>query len=167
MEKNLKQYGVFIVLTVIVYLFIRGFLFFIISVPSLSMYPTIDVGDRIFTTRIHQPEKIERGDILVFDSDELDETLVKRVIGLPGDRIEIFENGEVWVNGSILNEEYVAFNGTESGTYTVPKNHYFFLGDYRIHSSDSRKWDYSYISAENLLGKAQWILTPWERSGEL
>lgn len=167
MKKNLKQYGIFIVLTVIVYLFIRGFLFFIISVPSLSMYPTIDVGDRIFTTRIHQPEKIERGDVLVFDSEEFDETLVKRVIGLPGDKIETFENGEVWVNGSILNEAYVAFNDTESGSYTVPENHYFFLGDYRIHSSDSRKWSNPYIPAENLLGKAQWILTPWERSGEL
>lgn len=167
MKKNLKQYGIFIILTVIIYLFIRGFLFFMIVVPSPSMYPTIDIGDRIVTTRIHQVEKINRGDILVFDSQELDETLVKRVIGLPNDRIEIFENGEVWVNGSILNEEYVAFNGTESGLYKVPENHYFFLGDYRIHSLDSRKWDDPYISEESLLGKAQWILTPWERSGEL
>lgn len=76
------------------------------------MYPAIQPGDRILTTRLYDTGEITRGDILVFQSEELDEVLVKRVIGLPGDGIVIKETGEVFVNGERLAEEYVEYPDT-------------------------------------------------------
>lgn len=139
-------------------LLLYKYVFFVIVVPSASMYPTIKIGDRIVTTRIHDFSFIERGDVLVFYSDELEETMVKRVIGLPGDKVEIDSDGAVIVNNQIIDEPYVKYGDKLSGTYRVPDEKYFFLGDAREYSYDSRKWDNPYISEENIRGKARFIL---------
>jgi signal peptidase I len=153
----------YIVSVIIVILLLYNYVFFVIIVPSPSMHPTILVGDRILTTRIHNTSSIKRGDILVFYSDELKEAMVKRVIGLPNEKIVINTKGEVFVNNQKLNEPYVKYNDELSGTFKVPDGEYFFLGDFREHSHDSRKWKDPYIPKNKILGQAKLILFPLQR----
>lgn len=157
--KGLSYIASFIIVIILLY----NYVFFVIIVPSSSMYPTIEVGDRILTTRIHNTSSIKRGDILVFYSDEFQEVMVKRVIGLPNDKIVINTKGEVFVNNQKLNESYVKYNDELSGTFEVPDGEYFFLGDFREHSYDSRKWKYPYIPISKILGQAKVILFPLQK----
>ena len=76
-------------------LLIIKFLFFFVIVPSGSMIPTIEKPSVLFATRVHNPEKLQRGDIVVFESDELNLTLVKRLVGLPGDHVVLDEDGKM------------------------------------------------------------------------
>ncbi|MBK5262763.1 MAG: signal peptidase I [Peptostreptococcaceae bacterium] len=162
MRKKLKPLyylaGIFIVITLL-----YNYVYFVIYVPSASMYPTIEIGDRIITSRILDTSKIERGDILVFKSEEFSEIMVKRVIGIPNDQVEINTDGEVSVNNKKLTETYVMHPGHLSGSYKVPEGEYFFLGDYREHSLDSRKWNDPFIPENKILGQAKFILFPFNR----
>lgn len=164
----IKEWVVPIIIAFILALAINKYLFFKILVPTESMYPTIKPQDRIFVTRVYHPEKLKRGDIIVFYSDELNERLVKRLIGLPGDKIDI-KDGIVYINGKKYNEPYVVNHDdyTSFETFIVPSGEYFFLGDNRPNSQDSRYWDYSYIKAKKIEGKAIFILFPFNRMGFL
>ena len=129
-------------------------------IPSSSMEPTLHCArpgawcearysDRVIVNRLaYRFESPSRGQIVVFDAPQLAAvrcgeagTYVKRLIGLPGDVLRE-RNGHWSANGKPLREPYVtAYNrGSESGTWRVPKGRYFFLGDDRIHSCDSRSW---------------------------
>lgn len=145
---------------------INRFLFFQVSVPTKSMYPTIKPDDRIIVTRIYDKEKLERGDTVVFYSHELGETLIKRLIGLPGDEIIIDEHRDVYINGEKQTESYVVYNGGKGGEFKVPEGHYFFMGDNRANSWDSRYWQESYIDEDDIKGKARFILFPFNRFGK-
>lgn len=153
----------FIAGTIAAFIVLYNYVFFVIVVPSASMYPTIKINDRIITTRIHNPSSIERGDILVFYSEEFQETMVKRVIGLPNDTVKIDTNGDVFVNNLKLDEPYVNYQDNRGGRFAVPAGEYFFLGDARNHSYDSRLWQDPYISEKNILGKAKWTIFPLNR----
>ena len=157
----------FIASVIIIFVLLYYYVFFVIIVPSASMYPTIDIGDRIITTRIHDSDSIERGDILVFYSDEFQETMVKRVIGLPNDKIDIDSEGNVYVNSQKLEEPYVKYPDNKSGSFNVLEGEYFFLGDFREHSLDSRKWGDPFISKENIIGEARLIIFPFDRTSIL
>ncbi|WP_461205901.1 signal peptidase I [Clostridium sp. DL1XJH146] len=145
---------------------INKFVFFNVTVPTSSMYPTITPGDRMVVTRIYNLEKLVRGDIVVFDSDELDETLIKRLIGLPGDNILIEDSGKVFINGQLLEEPYVLNSGDAAGSFKVPENSYFFLGDNRGNSKDARYWKEPYIDGSKIRGKARFIIYPFDRFGK-
>ena len=134
---------------------INKFLIFNVYIPSTSMAPTINVGDRLMVNRVFHKDNIKRGDILVFYSDELQETLIKRVIGLPGDHI-VIKDGVVNVNEDDLEEDYVKNNdySNEELVYDVPEGKYFFLGDNRPVSKDSRRWINPYIDEDDIKGKA-------------
>lgn len=161
MKKTIRD-GLFFILAVgAIFSALYRYVFFVITVPSLSMYPTIGIGDRIVTTRIHDKGSIERGDVLVFYSAEFDERMIKRVIGLPNDRIMIDETGTVFVNGKELAEPYVEYPDTRGGEYQVPEDSYFFLGDARVHSLDSRSWLNPYIEGNKIEGEAQFIFYPF------
>jgi len=168
----------------VLFLLIRQFVFFNVKVPTGSMLPTIQLQDRILVTRIYNFDKIERGDILVFDSQENGKTLIKRLIGLPGDTIKLMPNGELYVNGTLSEENYVkhqineeefnkglyttfSYGNMELGEYTIPEGHYFFLGDNRSSSVDARYWKQPYISEDDIQGKAQFVFFPFNRFGEL
>ncbi len=160
--------------------FILGFAvtkyaFFMINVPSGSMTPTIGIGDRIYVRRIYKPENLKRGDIVVFKttegqrskSDPDEQHFVKRLIGLPGEKIKI-TSGEVWVNGEKLKEDYVVNNKTDySGEFTVPPDSYFFLGDNRANSFDSRYWKDTFVKAENIRALAGLRVVPLTHMGFL
>jgi signal peptidase I len=155
-----------IVIAIVLALGINKFIFFNITVPSESMYPTIKINDRIIVTRIYNYDKLKRGNVIVFHSDELHEELVKRLIGLPGDTVDVKEDG-VYVNGTKLDESYVVNHGGKTGSYKVPAGEYFFLGDNRSNSFDSRLWKDSYIPKSQLKGKAVYTIFPFSRMGAM
>lgn len=135
--KNLTTVQSSLLTVVAIFLVLYRVAFFIVSVPSASMYPTIKIGDRIVTTRILKKDSVERGDILVFFSKELDEMMIKRVIGLPNDRINIDSTGKLFVNGVEQVEDYVAYADQKSGN-TLCLKMATSSGDARDHSFDSR-----------------------------
>ncbi|MBC8060831.1 MAG: signal peptidase I [Clostridiaceae bacterium] len=152
-----------IVAALIISLVIRKFVFFNIIVPTESMFPTIMIGDRISVTRIYNKDKLKRGDIVVFHSDELKMDLVKRLIGLPGDKIEVKEDGSVYVNSDKLDEPYVSSGAVKFGDFKVPAESFFFLGDNRQVSKDSRYWDNPYINERDIMGVARITIFPINR----
>jgi signal peptidase I len=150
----------------IIAVLINKFIFFNVYVPTGSMIPTINENDKILVTRIYNPGNIKRGDIIVFYSEELQETLIKRAIGLPGDHIDI-KDGVVSINGEVLKEDYVKNNDDFTGSFDVPKGKFFFLGDNRANSNDARLWINSYIDASEIKGEARFRFYPFNNMGIL
>lgn len=129
-------------------------------IPSASMEPTIMTNDRIFGNRLAYVNKDPaRGDIVIFRfPDDEKQLYIKRIIGEPGDVVEI-RDGLVYINGSEepLDEPYVKVTPEgDFGPYVVPEGSYFMLGDNRNNSADSRYWINHYVKKEKILGKA-WI----------
>ena len=145
---------------------INKFLIYNVYIPSESMVPTLNIGDKLMVTRVYDTDKIKRGDIIVFFSEELDKVLIKRAIGLPGDHI-IIHDGIVNVNGEDIKEDYVKNNEGKDGDFKVPDNKFFFLGDNRSRSYDARKWINPFIDASNIQGKARIKFYPFKDFGSL
>lgn len=157
-------FGAEILAVVLIVKFVAFFTF----VPTGSMEKTIPTKSCVISTRLYDPEKnVKRGDIIVFDSDEQGITLVKRCIGLPGDRVEVKSDGTLYINGELYEEPYALPYGGYSGEFEVPAGHYLFFGDNRPGSNDARYWDEPYISEEKLIGKARFLLWPLGSFGTL
>lgn len=122
---------------------------------SASMTPTVEVNDYMFFLKTTENYQYKRGDVVLFTLDSTGETeYVKRVIGLPGEEIEIKENGDVYINGELLDEQYVdklEIPMYGAGITKIPEDSYFLMGDNRYDSWDSR--DFGVINKENILGK--------------
>ncbi|MGL4992325.1 MAG: signal peptidase I [Sarcina sp.] len=142
-----------IFLALILAFLVNKFLIFKVEIPSKSMIPTLNIDDQLFASRVYNPEKLERGDLVIFYFKPEDKLYIKRLIGLPGDNISIVD-GVVHVNGQILEEDYVKNQEKFNGDFKVPAKKYFFLGDNRGNSLDSRRWRNPYIDAEDIKGKA-------------
>lgn len=156
------RYVLFMSIAIIAATLIRRHLFFLTRVSSYSMYPTLQPKDVLFTLRIHDFQTIRRGDILVFYSEELQDTLVKRVIGLPDDVIEIGNDGAVTVNQMKLDETYVEYPSRSDGYFEVPPNNYLFLGDNRTDSIDSRSFVDPFIQQGKIRGKVLFSVFPFQ-----
>lgn len=130
-----------------------------VRVDGFSMRPTLDDGEFVLVNRIsYRLGAIERGDIIVFNyPPNPEQELIKRVIGLSGDQVKI-SNGQVSVNGYILDEPYIAQSPNYNGEWTVPEDSLFVLGDNRNNSSDSHSW--GMLPIENIVGKATVIYWP-------
>lgn len=129
------------------------------TVPTGSMETTIMPDDRIVALRLsYLFEDPKRGDIIVFKypDDPQQKTLyVKRVIGLPGETVEVID-GDVYINGSKtpLNETYTKEKAIgDFGPFEVPEDSYFMMGDNRNNSLDSRYWENKYVPKDKILGK--------------
>lgn len=149
---------------------IDRYILYPVYIPTESMEPVISEDTQLLAERIYNTENVKRGDIIIFYSDELETKLIKRLIGLPGDHIEINE-GAVFINGEKLDEDYLPEN-TETLSYDrkvfdVPYGKYFFLGDNREVSKDSRKWNDPYIDETDLKGKAVLKIYPFKELGSL
>ncbi|MGE5654183.1 MAG: signal peptidase I [Bacillota bacterium] len=144
-------------------LLIKNFLVEFPLVPTGSMIPTIQLQERIVVDKLtYRFKPVQRGDIVVFPNpDNNAELYVKRAIGLPGETVEIHD-GKVFINGEALDEPYLrVVTQGRFGPYKVPEGHYFFLGDNRNSSRDSRFWTAThYIAAKDVKGKAQAIIWP-------
>jgi len=152
---------------IILALLINKFLIFKILVPTSSMFPTIKPQDRIMATRVHNVNNLKRGEIVIFESKELGETLIKRLVGLPGDSVKVMEDGSVYINNVKSDEPYVINKSNKTATFKVPEGHYLFLGDNRSDSLDARYWKQPYIAAADIKGKAKFIIFPFNRVGML
>ncbi|MFL0163899.1 signal peptidase I [Candidatus Clostridium helianthi] len=151
----LNEWIIDIAVVLCIALLVWNFVGYGVWITSGSMIPTLEVKDRLLVTRVHNPKNLKEGDIVLFKNDEFKgEILIKRLIGLPGDTIEI-KNGVVYRNGQELKEDYVKNNEVYNGSFKVPDNKYFFLGDNRANSDDSRYWKDPYVDESYIEGKAQ------------
>ncbi len=146
-----------IVFAVVFALIINNFLIVNASVPSGSMEKTIMTGDRVVANRLSYVfSEPKRFDMIVFKFPDDNETLfVKRLIGLPGEKVEI-RDGLVFIDDSEMPLEDSFVNGIpygDSGPYFVPEDCYFMLGDNRNNSNDARSWNNKFVTKEQLLGK--------------
>lgn len=168
MKYFVKEWVIPILIALVIVLFLNKFVFILVTVPTGSMEDTIIPGDRLYVNEIFDVDKAQRGDILVFKSEELDDKrLVKRLIGLPGDTVEIKENGDVFINGEKINEPYAVESIGEAKTFEVPKDSYFFLGDNRPISYDARYWKNPYIHKDKIIGNVLFRFFPFNRIGKV
>ena len=136
-------------------------------VTGPSMTPTLLDGHFLFVNKLgYFLEDPGRGDIIVFwPPYESEDRLIKRIIGVPGDEVEVRE-GEVFVNGVVLDEPYISAPPSYSGEWTVPAENYFVLGDNRNSSYDGHNWT-SFLPRDNIIGKAAviyWPVPNWGRA---
>jgi signal peptidase I len=149
--------------------FIIIFLYQPVKVEGVSMMPGLEDQERIFVNKfVYRWEPIQRGDIIVFRYPrDTSKSYIKRVIGVAGDRVRIV-NGQVYVNGEALDEDYVPSDYADGRSYpelVVPRNSYFVLGDHRTMSSDSR--EFGAVNDRYIYGKAVFGYWPMEKLGRL
>jgi signal peptidase I len=189
-KSTVREYFESIVIAVILALFIRTWVVQAFKIPTGSMENNLLIGDHLLVNKfvvgptlspaedvLLPVQKIERGEIVVFKyPEEPERDFIKRVIGLPGDTLEV-QNKQVLINGKALEEPYVHFlqpAGSESqevtsfgvrdryGPVTVPEGHYFVMGDNRDNSQDSRYW--GFLPAHYIKGKA--LMIYWSYAGD-
>ena len=134
-----------------------------------SMENTLHQNDYLFVSRRHYSwfgNDLKRGDIITFDSElttglGMKKILVKRIIGLPGDRVSISE-GKVYINGEAQEEPYTkdSYTSTTMDEVTVPEGYIFVLGDNRQNSTDSRSPEVGFIDINRIRGKVVFRLFP-------
>jgi len=137
-----------------------------IRVDGSSMEPTLHHGEFLIVNKLAYKLGSPRvGDVVVFYSPgNPAEEFIKRVVGLPGDQVEI-SSGEVLVNGQVLDEPYIAAPPLYHGTWTVPDSSLFVLGDNRNNSDDSHRW--GAVAIDQVVGKAIFVYWPPEEWGSL
>lgn len=130
-----------------------------VRVDGFSMRPTLEDGEFVLVSKLsYLFGEVERGDIIVFHFPmNPSEELIKRVIGLPGDRVSV-HNGVVSVNGQVLDEPYISSAPAYSGDWFVETGQLFVLGDNRNNSNDSKDW--GLLPFDQVVGKAVLIYWP-------
>ena len=182
-KHEVKEWTESIIIALILALIIRTFVVQAFKIPSGSMIPTFEIGDRIFVSKflygarlpftdirlpaVRQPA---RGDIVVFLSPELPrKDFVKRLVATGGEKVQI-KDGKIFINGKRLetpasigsNYYYNRGDyGKEGESITVPEDSYFMLGDNSANSRDSRYW--GFVPKKNIIGKAVCLYWPIHR----
>ncbi len=165
--KFLRETVTTVVLAFILALVIRAYVVEARVIPSGSMLPTIHEGDRVLVNKVvYHMRTPERGEIIVFEAPVSSEDFIKRVVGLPGDTVEI-KKGKVYINGSPLVEDYIAEAPEyEFGPITVPENSLFVMGDNRNASWDSHLWN-KWLHLDKVKGEAFVRYWPPNRMGKI
>jgi signal peptidase I len=141
-------------------------------IPSGSMEPTLQINDRLVIDKLsYDFREPQHGDIVVFNPTETLEqenyrdAFIKRIIGLPGDAVEV-RNGQVYVNDQLINEDYIAAPPDYVwGPVVVPHDSYLVLGDNRNESYDSHYW--GFVPRDRIIGQATFRFWPPARLGRL
>lgn len=168
-KKILKAIIIYVIL-VVIFVVLFQTVFMLSFVPSSSMEGTIKTNSVVFSTMYDVDEEdLERYDILTFIApDNPDVTYIKRLIGLPGEVIEVKE-GKVYADGVELDSSFIneSQNQAGDGIYEIPEGCYFFMGDNRNNSNDSRFWEKPYVPAKNIQAKAECVIFPFSKAGSL
>jgi len=128
-----------------------------VRVENISMLPTLQPGEFVLVNKMaYRFGDFHRGDIVVFHYSP-QEDYIKRVIGVPGDLIEV-GGGQVSVNGQVLDEPYISADPQYNGAWQVPADSLFVLGDNRNQSSDSHRW--GFVSEQSVVGEALVVYWP-------
>jgi signal peptidase I len=178
----LVEFGVVLLVSLVVLFgFIKPFLMEAFYVPTESMVPTLEVGDRVLANKfIHLFSEPARGDIIIFEGPKgfespegEEEDLIKRVVGLPGDEITVVR-GSLYVNGELQREPYLNHEQPDQipfgplsvyGPLWVPEGHVFVMGDNRAYSADSRI--FGPVPEKYIVGEAFLRILPLNRFGSL
>lgn len=176
----LREYYITIITCLILALFVTTFVAHPMSVPTESMVPTIQVGDRLivdkFTLRSDSPlarklalgREVKRGDVIVFKYPRSPETpYVKRVIGLPNETIMIRKR-EITINGQRIDDSHAHYVDPQPdnhyrdnyGPVTIPPDSYFLMGDNRDNSADSRYW--GFVPKGHIIGRPLIVFWSYE-----
>jgi signal peptidase I len=173
-EKPLwREYAEAIVTALILALIIRTYVVQAFKIPSGSMLETLQIGDHILVNKfIYTFREPKRGDIIVFKyPKDPDRDFIKRVIGLPGEILEI-KHQQIYINNKPLNEDYVVHTDLENNNisprdnmkaFEIPLDCVFVMGDNRDSSMDSRYW--GPLNLDMILGRAfmiYWSIEPYE-----
>lgn len=179
-QTMLKEYAEALIVALVLAFFIRSFVIQAFKIPSGSMLQTLQIGDHLLVTKfaygvkipftnimVYEREGPRHEDIIVFEfPEDPSKDFIKRVIGTPGDVIEIRDK-QVFRNGEMLNEPYVQHvhsaivpQRDNFGPITVPEGKYFVLGDNRDESYDSRFW--GFVERRTIAGKALILYWSWE-----
>lgn len=197
-----REVVLIILITILASFLVKTFLFRAYYIPSGSMEQTLQVNDRIFVNLlVPGPFEVDRGDVVVFQDtkgwlgepapqsanpvrevlefiglqpDSSEQHLVKRIIGMPGDRVECCsDTGQLTVNGVAVDEPYLYPGSAPSDIpfeVTVPEGHLWVMGDHRDASADSRLHQNGpgngFISLDNVTGRAEVIAWPLSRWGD-
>ena len=187
-KSTFREYSEAIIIAIILALFIRTFVIQAFKIPSGSMEPTLRIGDHLLVNKFIYGIKLpvwrrtivpvttpERGDVIVFIYPvDQGKDFIKRIIGLPGERIEFLDQ-QLLVNGQPVEDPFGYYSekkstaenpdsGGRSWPVLIPEGHYFVMGDNRDHSYDSRFW--GPVSSELVKGKAfiiYWSWPNWKR----
>lgn len=158
-----------LMLSVLIAVLVILFLYRPVKVEGTSMMPSLYDQERLFINQFSYKfgiGDIRRGDTVVFwFPEDTTKSYIKRVIGLPGDSIEV-DDGYVIVNGKKLVENYIPPEYRDDRSYPlhlVPPDEYFVLGDHRISSNDSRAW--GFVPRNYIYGKAVFVFWPLDRMG--
>ena len=160
MKKFLKEYVPYVIVIILVILF-KKYYYSPIKVNGDSMYSTLKNKDIMILDIVkYRHSKIKRFDIVVVDIE--DEYIIKRVIGLPGEKVE-YKDNKLYINGKKIKDNY-GQGKTDDFYFTVPKGHYFVLGDNRGNSLDSRY--FGAFKKNKILGKTNFTIFPFNRFGK-
>lgn len=163
--KEVLSYILVVCIALIIAIVVNNFVIINATVPTNSMANTINKNDKLFGYRLaylfFEPQ---RGDVVIFEhkcyKDSEKEALVKRVVGIENDTIQIID-GVLYRNGKVIEENFLTepMEGNY-GPYVVPAGCYFLLGDNRNISDDARYWDYPYVKKEDIIAKAVFKYSP-------
>lgn len=158
MKREIMEWVIVIEIAIILAVILNKFIIVNAVIPTASMETTIMTGDRMFGNRLAYLKKDpQRGDIAIFKfPDDEKQLFIKRIIGLPGETLEMRE-GRIYINGSEepIDEPYLTVVPVgDYGPVTIPENAYFMMGDNRNNSADSRYWMHTFVYREKILGKA-------------
>lgn len=173
--RNLLEWVAVIVGAVLVALLIKTFVVQAFRIPSESMVPTLEIGDRVLVNKLsYDAHGLNRGDVVVFErppglpsGPDDPKDLIKRVIGLPGDTV-VARDGSIYIDDQRLDEPYLPEN---IATYnldvpvTIPEGEVWVMGDNRTNSEDSRV--FGPIDDDSIVGRAFMIMWPPGRIGAL
>ncbi len=184
-KSKFREYIEAIILAIVIALFIRTFVIQAYKIPSGSMKPTLLIGDHILVSKFNYGIKLpflrttlipvgapQRGDIVVFIyPEDRSKDFIKRLIGVPGDTIEI-RNKKIFINGLPYSDKHGVYVDNfiipgavqprdNFGPVTVPEGSLFVMGDNRDESYDSRFW--GFVSKKDVLGKALIIYWSWNQ----
>ena len=167
--KELLSLIIYIGIVVLICYFILNFVGCRSKVDGSSMNPTLENGDNLWVDKLSYTfGDPKRFGVIIFNYDE-NTTYVKRIIGLPGETVRIDQNGNIFINGKLLKENYgketIINNGRAGSEVYLGSDEYFVLGDNRNNSVDSRWADVGNVSREDIVGKVALRIYPFKKFG--